>query len=188
MQTVESSGGGGGQAGSPPGARPARVRAAVPEDEVVLRETFSRLSARTIHGRFHLPYPRVPDWMAAYLTDASRFGGTALVALAGGQIVGHAMYVRSGDGREAEIAVLVEDRWQSKGIGGRLLRELAARASREGVELFFGEILGENRHALALASTVFPEARGEAGGGTYRIRMALHAARAENPGVARSAA
>ena len=39
------------------------------------------------------------------------------------------MYVRPGNGREAEAALIVEDAWQSKGIGGLLLGDLGEEAS-----------------------------------------------------------
>lgn len=67
--------------------------------------------------------------------------------------MGHAMYARLGSGSGAEMAIVVEDVWQSKGIGKRLLSELAARARRRGIETFTAEVLETNGPMLGLADT-----------------------------------
>ena len=85
------------------------VRPVSPGDEEGLGEMLSRLSQESIYLRFHAPYPRVPGWAVASFADANRPDGESLVAVADGEIVGHAMYVRQG-AEEAEIAVVVEDR------------------------------------------------------------------------------
>jgi acetyltransferase len=53
------------------------------------------------------------------------------------------------EGGNAEVAVVVADAWQRRGIGTRLLRALAHHAS--GYEALRGLILAENRAMLALA-------------------------------------
>ncbi len=150
------------------------VRAISPGDEGRLRGMFSRLSSGTIYRRFHAPYPRVPEWVLALFVEASR-GGESLVALAGGEIVGHGMYVRSGDGRAAEIAVLVEDSWQSRGIGKLLLHELAGGARIRGIETFTGEVLGENRRMIGLFEAAFAEVEYTIRDGSYHVRVPLRA-------------
>jgi GNAT superfamily N-acetyltransferase len=106
-----------------------------------------------------MPYPNVPGWMLALMLDADHHDKEALVAVAEGEIVGHAMCVRLGDGSEAEVAIIVEDRWQSKGVGKLLLSELAERARLRGIEFFTGEVLGQNRRMLGLVDAVFADSR-----------------------------
>ncbi len=117
-----------------------------------MRAMFSRLCAETIYLRFHLPYPEVPEWMLAFMLDVDHPNKEFLVAVAQEEIVGHAMYVRHGDGTEAEMAIIVEDGWQSKGVGKLLLSELAQRAKLRGIEHFSAEVLWENRRMLALTA------------------------------------
>jgi len=124
---------------------------ATPLDREKLRGMFSRSSSETIYRRFHLPYPEVPEWMIVLMLGAD-YHKEALVAVAGEKVVGHAMYVRFGDNTEAEIAIIVEDEWQSKGVGKSLLSELARRAMPRGVETFTGEVLATNRPMLGLAA------------------------------------
>jgi GNAT superfamily N-acetyltransferase len=149
-----------------------RIRPVSPGDEKGLREMLSRLSRETIHKRFHLPMPRVPEWMLAYLTDVDHYDKEALVAQVGDEIVGHAMYARQ-EPREAEIAIVVEDRWQSRGIGRLLLSRLAQEAGRRGTESLLGTVLGENRGALRFFSSVLLKTQFEIKNGVYHLYIPL---------------
>ena len=134
---------------------------------------FSRVSPETIYRRFHVPYPDVPERTLALMLGVDHHDKESLVAVAEGEIVGHAMYARLGDGGEAEMAIIVEDAWQSKGLGKSLLSELAQRARLRGIETFTGEVLGENRRMLGLAATMFAGTRYAIRDGVYHVRMPL---------------
>jgi GNAT superfamily N-acetyltransferase len=150
------------------------IRVAAPRDAEGLRAMFSRVSPETIYRRFHVPYPDVPERTLALMSGVEdQHDKESLVAVAGGEIVGHAMYARLGDGGEAEMAIIVEDAWQSKGVGKLLLSELAERARLRGVESFTGEVLGENRRMLGLAATMFAGTRYAIRDGVYHVRMPL---------------
>jgi GNAT superfamily N-acetyltransferase len=149
------------------------IRVATPWDLERLRAMFSRLSPETIYRRFHIPYPDVPERTLALMLDVDHHDKESLVAVAEGEIVGHAMYVRLGDGSEAEMAIIVEDGWQSKGVGKLLLSELSERAKLGGVETFTGEVLGENRRMLGLAAMLFAETGYAIKDGLYHVRMPL---------------
>jgi GNAT superfamily N-acetyltransferase len=149
-----------------------RIRPVSLGDEDGLREMLSRLSRETIHKRFHLPMPHVPDWMLAYLADVDHYDKEALIALVGDEIVGHSMYARQ-EAREAEMAIVVEDRWQSKGIGRLLLGRLAEEAGKRGIESFTGTVLGENRDALRFLSSVLLKAKFEIKNGMYNLHSPL---------------
>ena len=144
---------------------------ATPLDGEKLRGMFSRSSSETIYRRFHLPYPEVPEWMIVLMLGADHHK-EALVAVAGEKVVGHAMYVRLGDNTEAEIAIIVEDEWQSKGVGKSLLSELARRARPRGVETFTGEVLATNRPMLGLAA-MFAGTEYAMEDGVCHVRMPL---------------
>jgi GNAT superfamily N-acetyltransferase len=156
-----------------PGRR-VSVRGFVAGDEEGLRAMFRQLSPETIYLRFHMPYPHVPEALAVHLARHS--GGRSVVAIAGEEVVGHAMY--AGEARsEAEAAVVVEDGWQGRGIGKRLLTELARRAAGRGIETLTGVALGENRRVLGLVDAVFAGPRYRIGSGSYDIRMPLEGLR-----------
>ena len=149
-----------------------RIRPVSLGDQDELREMLSRLSRATIHKRFYLPMPHVPDWMLAYLADVDHYDKEALIALVGDEIVGHSMYARQ-EAREAEMAIVVEDRWQSRGIGRLLLGRLAEEAGQRGIESFTGTVLGENRDALRFFSSVLLKAKFEIKDGMYNLHSPL---------------
>jgi len=150
------------------------IRVATLHDDEGLRGMFSRSSAETIHRRFHTPFPQVPEWMLSLLLDADRTDKEFFVAVANGEIVGHAMYAMLGGG-EAEMAIVVEDGWQSKGVGKALLRELAAAAGRRGVETLVGSVLPENRPMLGLIGVMFAGSGRAFDDGALLVRMPLQA-------------
>jgi len=148
------------------------TRIATPSDTEKLRAMFARSSTETIYRRFHTPFPEVPGWMVSLMLDADHHDKEVLVAVAEEKVIGHAMYARLGDDVEAEMAIIVEDDWQSKGVGKSLLLELEERAELRGIETFTGEVLGHNRPMLGLAS-MFPGTNYETQSGAYHVRMPL---------------
>lgn len=154
---------------------PVSVRDLSAGDEAGLRAMYGRLSGDTIYKRFHMPFPRVPDSMLAHLMGHGE--GRSLVAVAGGEVVGHALYAEEPSGEEAEVALLVEDRWQSVGVGKLLLAGLARKAAARGVETFTAVALGENRRVLGLVDAVFAGARHPPRDGSYEISMPLRGLR-----------
>jgi GNAT superfamily N-acetyltransferase len=150
------------------------IRVATGHDREMLRGMFGRSSLETIYRRFHIPYGEVPEWMLSLMLGTDRLDMEVLVAVAEENIVGHAMYVRLGDDAEAEMAIIVEDRWQSMGVGKALLMELAQRARLRDIAAFTGEVLGHNRPMLGLAA-LFTGTDYSIGEGVCRVRMPLQA-------------
>ncbi|HSC91917.1 MAG TPA: GNAT family N-acetyltransferase [Gaiellaceae bacterium] len=129
-----------------------RLRPPGRDDGDALLAFFSSLSERSLYLRFHgIPALRPqlvepvldPDWAergALLGTLADEEGGEKVVALAN--------YVRLRDPALAEAAFTVADEYQGRGIGTRLLEQLAARASGVGIEHFVAEVMPENRAML----------------------------------------
>src|SRR5215217_5963985 len=149
-----------------------RIRPVSPGDEDQLRQMLSQLSRETHHKRFHLPIPHLPEWMLAYLVDVDHYDKEAFVALVGDEILGQAMYARQ-EAHEAEMAIVVEDQWQSRGIGRLLLSRLAEEAGQRGIESFTGTVLGENRDALRFFSSVLLKAKFEIKNSVYHLHVPL---------------
>jgi GNAT superfamily N-acetyltransferase len=148
------------------------VRPVSPEDAEGLRRMLSRLSRESIHLRFHAPLPRAPEWAVAMFANSDRRYGESLVAVAGGEIVGHAMYARE-DRDTAEFAIVVEDGCQDRGIGKMLLSALAEKAVSEGVKCFTGAVLGENRRMFGLIRSVFERIGYTIEDGAYAVSAPL---------------
>jgi GNAT superfamily N-acetyltransferase len=149
------------------------VRPVLPGDEQGLRRMLSRLSRESVHLRFHAPLPRAPEWAVAMFANSDRRYGESLVAVAGGEVVGHAMYARQDGGDTAEFAIVVEDRCQARGIGKQLLSALAERAGREGVKCFTGAVLGQNKRMFGLLRSVFERVGYTMENGAYAVSAPL---------------
>ena len=161
------------------------VRETMPGDAGKLRRMFARCSRETIYFRFHTPWPTVPEWAIELLVGAGEAerNRQAIVAVAGTEIAGHAMYVRDErDEREAEVAAVVEDGQRSSGVGRILLSEIAREARRAGVETLTCTTLGNNYRLLSTVRRAFPGSRTSYVGGECRIRVPLTRLEVEKAG------
>ena len=123
-----------------------------------LRRFGGRLSPQTVYRRFLNPVPTC-EWLLPRLLDVDHWDREAIVALAGDEIVAVARYGRTPGQPAADVAVVVADDWQHRGLGRLLLRRLARLARRRGIRAFTGTIGGENRAAQGLVRTLAPGLR-----------------------------
>jgi len=133
-----------------PGGAVVRVRPLRTTDGTLLREAFARLSPDSRRSRFFLPIRELSDSTLTRMTDVDGRDRAAVLAVSpeDGRGVGVARYVRSTeDPTRAEIAVTVADEIQGKGLGPRLLRELAKVARDAGIDTFTMDVLSDNLRA-----------------------------------------
>ncbi|WP_189871390.1 GNAT family N-acetyltransferase [Streptomyces bluensis] len=104
------------------------VRRADADDLDAAKAMHARCSARTLGLRYHGPVGDADRYLGHLLSP--RFGRTLAVQTASGKIVGlgHLLW----DGDETEVALLVEDAWQRRGIGRELLGRLVTMAAEAG--------------------------------------------------------
>jgi acyl-CoA synthetase (NDP forming)/RimJ/RimL family protein N-acetyltransferase len=142
------------------------------DDADALRRFHARLSPETIYFRFFAPYPRLSDRDLRRFTEVDHNDRVALVATIGEEVVGVVRYDRL-DSEEAEVAFVIRDDHQGRGLGTVFLEHIAQAARERGVRRFVAEILPENirmlevfRHAGYTASTSVEE-------GVTRLDLAL---------------
>ena len=151
---------------------PLEVRPVSTADLDGLRDMLARLSPESVYRRFHMPLAKVPERILRRLMDGDGSGERRMVAVSEGRIVGHAMYSVSGEG-EAEVGVIVEDAWQSRGIAKVLLHRLATEACCEEIEAFACTSLWENRQVAGLVKALCPSASLEIRDGLRLVRAPL---------------
>ncbi len=131
------------------------VRPIRPEDESALIAFHGRLSPHTIYRRFFSPRPVLPPKDVHRFTNVDYRDRMALIALINGEMAGVARYDRydplaEREADEAEVAFVIEDRHQGRGLGSLLLEHLAAAARERGLQYFVAETLAENRSMLGV--------------------------------------
>jgi GNAT superfamily N-acetyltransferase len=145
------------------------IRSIEPADAYPLLRMFDRLSTESIYHRFFSPMPRPRRAALLHLAGLDHELHEALVAHVGHEIVAVARY----DGRpgedDAEVAVIVDDEWQDRGLGTRLLHHLARVGSRRGLVAFRATVLGENRRALPFLRRLSPTANIRFRDGEYQV-------------------
>ena len=128
-----------------------RIRPIRPDDEAALNAMNERVSDRSVYLRFFRINRRGADEHAHHLaTDDD--GHVALVAEDGGRLVGVASYelMRAG---EAEMAFLLDDAVQGRGIGTLLLEQLAATARENGIQRLRADTWRRTRRCCASSPT-----------------------------------
>ncbi|HEX2292444.1 MAG TPA: GNAT family N-acetyltransferase [Gaiellaceae bacterium] len=149
-----------------------RLRAPTAEDTDGLVEFLSGLSRESIYYRFH-GFPSIDEKLARSFVDPDWYETGHLVGELGGSIIALASYVRLRDPTAAEVAFLVADDYQRRGIGTRLLEQLAERAASVGIERFVAEVLPENSQMLHVFEAVGFETRRTLESGTVEVEFRI---------------
>ncbi|WP_249401625.1 GNAT family N-acetyltransferase [Streptomyces sp. YIM 121038] len=104
-----------------------------------------RCSPRTLGMRYHGPVGDADRYLNHLLSP--RFGRTLAARTASGRVVGlgHLLW----DGDETEIALLVEDEWQRRGIGRELLARLVSMAVEAGCDNVYAVTQSSNTGMVA---------------------------------------
>jgi len=155
------------------------VRALAPADERAVLRMHGRCGAETLHRRYFSGLRVVPPPLLRLLMDVDRPGRFAAVAAIGSEVVGLAHLDVPDDGT-GEVAVMVEDAHQWRGIGSALLQRCVREASARGLTELTAVCLAENaafprlvaRNGHPVTSTLddglrhlaFPVTDGRAGG------------------------
>ncbi|MFE3320707.1 GNAT family N-acetyltransferase [Nocardia sp. NPDC059195] len=133
-----------------------QLRPIVPADADALAAFHTGLSDRTRYLRYFGPYPQISPKDMYRTTHVDYRDRVGLVAVLGTAIIGVARYellARPGP-RAAEVAFVIADEHQGRGLGSVLLEHLAGAAAENEVVAFVAEVLAENEAMI----TVFREA------------------------------
>src|SRR3954469_20198281 len=126
------------------------VRPIVPDDAPLIEALHNRLSAETVYLRFFTPLPHLSPQLLDRFVNVDYVDRMALVSVLGDDIVAVARYDRLPGTDEAEVAFVVDDAHQGRGLGSLLLEHLAAVAKEHGIARFVAETLPGNSRMLGV--------------------------------------
>ncbi|MFD6419918.1 GNAT family N-acetyltransferase [Streptomyces sp. NPDC060194] len=130
----------------------ARIRPITPDDAARLVAFYEQVSDEAKYMRFFAPYPRLSDRDVHRFTHHDYVDRVGLAAVIGDEFIATVRYDRidatgrpaSGSADEAEVAFLVQDAHQGRGVGSALLEHIAAVARERGIRRFAAEVLPAN--------------------------------------------
>ncbi|MFH1964291.1 MAG: GNAT family N-acetyltransferase [Acidobacteriota bacterium] len=125
-----------------------------PTDETALSQMLYSLSAQSVKTRYMTHTMRFPHKDVQLLTNIDYVNDLAIVGtvpgVSGDQIVAIAQYFLDATSKTAEIAFLVHDEWQDKGMGAYLLNYITKIAIDKEIRKFYAKVLPVNRSMIAL--------------------------------------
>ncbi|MEH0550358.1 bifunctional acetate--CoA ligase family protein/GNAT family N-acetyltransferase [Streptomyces sp. B21-101] len=134
----------------------ARVRPITVDDAERLVSFYEQVSDESKYYRFFAPYPRLSAKDVRRFTHHDFVDRVGLAATVGGEFIATVRYDRIGaDGMaasapadEAEVAFLVQDAHQGRGVASALLEHIAAVARERGIRRFAAEVLPANNKMI----------------------------------------
>ena len=125
-----------------------------PEDQDRLIAFYDRLSQHTAYQRFFTVMKRLPPDWARLLANVDYARRLALLAEHGPadapELVGVARYEPTDRADTAEIAFVIQDAWQNRGLGTLMLDALLAAAEARGIGRFRAYVLATNARMIDL--------------------------------------
>lgn len=144
----------------------------------------AQLSDRTRYYRYFSPYPRIPPRDLRRFVEVDYHDRVGLLCLLGREIIAVGQYMGlpesgppgagrgdPGAPRSAEVAFVVRDDHQGRGLGSILLEHLAAAARGVGITRFVAEVLTENRGMVRVFREAGYEVKRSLDGSTLHLEF-----------------
>jgi acetyl coenzyme A synthetase (ADP forming)-like protein len=128
--------------------RTVRIRPIRAHDSEKVLQLYERLSPESMYLRFFSPVPAEMARRTERLTQVDQDEHVVIVAELGDDLVAMARYDRQPPGDAAEVAFVVDDDHQSRGLGTLLLEHLAAIGRDQGIRQFVATTLPQNHRML----------------------------------------
>jgi acyl-CoA synthetase (NDP forming)/RimJ/RimL family protein N-acetyltransferase len=149
------------------------LRPITPGDAEALRALHGRLSSRTRYFRYFGPYPHISEKDLHRFTTVDHSDRVAFAAWLGEAIVAVGRYERLAGTDSAEVAFVVDDANQGRGLGSILLEHLAAAARERGLARFVADVLSENRRMVRVFRDAGYEVDRELEQGVIRLEFGI---------------
>lgn len=148
-----------------------------PTDDAALSEMLYSLSEASVKTRYMTHTMTFPHKDVQQITNIDYDQNLCVVGavpgVGGEQIVAIAQYFLDPKTLAAEVAFIVQDEWQKKGMGTLLLEYLTQIAKQRGVKTFYAKVLAANKPMLAIFYNSGYKVNTEFDGDIYSITYVL---------------
>ncbi|SPE99384.1 bifunctional acetate--CoA ligase family protein/GNAT family N-acetyltransferase [Streptomyces sp. MA5143a] len=159
----------------------ARIRPITVDDAERLVSFYEQVSDESKYYRFFAPYPRLSAKDVHRFTHHDFVDRVGLAATVGGEFIATVRYDRIGaDGMpasapadEAEVAFLVQDAHQGRGVASALLEHIAAVARERGIRRFAAEVLPANTKMIKVFTDAGYQQKRSFEDGVVRLEFGL---------------
>jgi len=132
----------------------AHLRPISGDDAELLVEFYEQVSAESKYMRFFAPMPRLSERDVERFTHVDHHDRVAFVLTVGQKMIAVGRFDKitpdGGAPVEAEVAFLVQDAHQGRGIAQLLLEHLAQAGRERGIDTFVAEVLPENSRMIQI--------------------------------------
>ncbi|UCF14227.1 MAG: GNAT family N-acetyltransferase, partial [Phycisphaerales bacterium] len=148
-----------------------------PTDESALSQMLYSLSKKSVRTRYMTQTMAFPHKDVQQLTNVDYRRDVSIVGtvprISGDQIVALAQYFLDPQTQAAEVAFIVQDEWQQKGMGTFLMDYITKIAEKRGVKRFYAKVLPINKPMLAIFQNSGYAVSTEFDGDVYSISYEL---------------
>lgn len=152
--------------------QPAQIRPILPTDAEGLVEFYDRVSDESKYYRFFAPYPNLSAKDIARFTNVDHDRRVGFVITLADRIIATGRYDAVND-TDAEVAFLVEDAHQGRGVGQLLLEHLAQAGRERGIGSFIADVLPSNSRMLQIFREMGYVVANSMDGGVLRLEFQL---------------
>ncbi len=150
-----------------------------PTDEPALKEMLYSLSPNSVRYRYFTGTITFPHKDVQRLTNIDYHQDLAIVGVVPGpegeeEIVAIAQYFLDPKTGSAEVAFIVQDEWQAKGMGTFLLEYITQIAKQRGVKRFYAKVLPANKAMLTIFQNTGHKVHTEFDGDAYSVEYELN--------------
>ena len=153
-------------------------RAIRPSDEEAMRKLFYRFSKEAIFYRYFSPIKVMPHTKMQEYVNADCNIATSIVGVQESndqeQIIAEARFVKLDDRPYAEVAFLVEEKYQGLGVGTHLFKMLIRLAKERGLRGFTAEVLPTNQSMVKVFEKGGHPVHSKLKDGVYHITIPFH--------------
>jgi len=134
--------------------RELEIRPIRPDDESRIKGMFYSFSEQTKYLRYHGTLKSLPHNRLQMFCNLDYDTEMALVVVYGEggneEIIGVGRYMTTAEKGSAEMAFVIRDDWQRKGLGSHLFQRLVEIGKKDGIHQFTADVLPENAGMLKI--------------------------------------